>query len=190
MRVVSLFDGIACGMVALQRLGIPVDRYVAYEIEQNAIKVATHNYPMIEEMGDVFAADFTKHEGFDLLIGGSPCTYWSVARGADGRETTASGFGWELFCQYVRALKEVKPKYFLYENNASMSWEIKKCISDALGCAPYEINSADFSAQNRYRLYWTNLPISKWGGTVQHLKTLWIQAQMLSLEISQLMQTQ
>ena len=138
MKVLSLFDGISCGMVALQRAGIKVERYVAYEIEENAIKVSKFNYPEIEHKGDVFKADYSKDKDFDLLIGGSPCTYWSIARarGNNERETKASGLGWELFKQYVRALKEVKPTYFLYENNASMSEEIKDCISEELGCKP------------------------------------------------------
>lgn len=161
MRVLSLFDGISCGMVALERAGIPVERYVAYEIDDDAIKVSKHNYPSIEHKGDVFEAKYIEGE-FDLLIGGSPCTHWSVARGNNGRETTASGIGWELFYQYVRALNEVKPKYFLYENNASMSDEIKNCITEHLGCSPIMINSADFSAQKRERYYWTNIPIKQW----------------------------
>ena len=128
MKVLSLFDGISCGMVALERVGINVERYVAYEIEENAIKVSKDNYPEIEQKGDVFKATYTEGE-FDILIGGSPCTYWSIAKAGDGRETTSSGFGWELFMQYVRALKEVKPKYFLYENNESMSDGIKNEIT-------------------------------------------------------------
>ena len=107
MKVLSLFDGISCGMVALERAGIPVERYVAYEIDENAIKVSNHNYPQIEHKGDVFQAQYNEGE-FDLLIGGSPCTYWSIAQ-KNNRETTSSGFGWELFMQYVRALKEAKP---------------------------------------------------------------------------------
>lgn len=166
MKVLSLFDGISCGMVALKRAGIPVERYVAYEIEENAIKVSKHNYPEIEHKGDVFKAEYNEGE-FDLLIGGSPCTYWSIAKAGNSgekgtRETTASGLGWDLFCQYTRALREVKPKYYLYENNASMSNEIKNCISEELGCDPVEIDSADFSAQHRKRLYWTNIPVEKW----------------------------
>ena len=165
MKVLSLFDGISCGMVALERAGIPVERYVAYEIEESAIKISQHNYPQIEHCGDVFEADFTQYKGFDLLVGGSPCTHWSIARAGGGeksgskRETTASGLGWDLFSQYVRALSEVKPTYFLYENNVSMSDEIKQCISEQLGCKPYQINSADFSAQIRNRYYWTNIPL-------------------------------
>lgn len=156
MNVLSLFDGISCGMVALERAGIHVDRYKAYEIDENAIKISDFNYPQIERGGDVFNAEY--HEGeFDLLIGGSPCTYWSIAQ-TKNRETTSSGLGWELFSQYVRALKECKPKYFLYENNYSMSKEIKNAITKELGVEPICINSALVSAQNRKRLYWTNIP--------------------------------
>ena len=158
MKVLSLFDGISCGMVALERVGINVERYVAYEIEENAIKVSKDNYPEIEQKGDVFKATYTEGE-FDILIGGSPCTYWSIAKAGDGRETTSSGFGWELFMQYVRALKEVKPKYFLYENNESMSDDIKNEITKQLGVEPIMIDSADFSAQIRKRYYWTNIPV-------------------------------
>ena len=161
MKVLSLFDGISCGMVALERAGIPVERYVAYEIDGDAIKVSECNYPQIEHKGDVFDAEYIEGE-FDLLIGGSPCTHWSIARGNAARETVASGIGWELFSQYVRALKTAKPKYFLYENNASMSEEIKECISKELGCKPMLIDSSDFSAQKRQRYYWTNIPVSEW----------------------------
>ena len=158
MRVLSLFDGISCGMVALERAGIPVDRYAAYEIESSAIAISEKNYPQIEHCGDVFKADFTQYKDFDLLIGGSPCTHWSIAQKSTDRETTASGIGWELFSQYVRALKESGCKYFLYENNKSMSAEIKAEITKHLGVEPILINSALLSAQNRQRLYWTNIP--------------------------------
>lgn len=158
MKVLSLFDGIACGHIALDRVGIPVERYVAYEIEPSAMKIALHNYPDIEERGDVFKADFTEFKDFDLLIGGSPCTKWSIAKAGHGRETTSSGIGWDLFSQYVRAWKESGVKYYLYENNASMSKEIRKAISDTFGHEPLEINSALVSAQTRKRLYWTNIP--------------------------------
>lgn len=163
MKVLSLFDGISCGMVALERAGIQVERYVAYEIDEDAINVSKSNYPQIEHKGDVFEAKYIEGE-FDLLIGGSPCTYWSIAiAGNNGekreRETTASGLGWDLFSQYVRALKEAKPKYFLYENNESMSDDIKNEITKHLGVEPIMIDSADFSAQHRKRLYWTNIPI-------------------------------
>lgn len=156
MKVLSLFDGISCGMVALERAGIPVERYVAYEIEQSAIQISKHNYPQIEQCGDVFNADFTQYKGFDLLIGGSPCTFWSIAKG--NRETTPDGIGGQLFMQYVRALKESGCKYFFYENNYSIHNNIKSFISEQLGVQPVMINSALVSAQRRKRCYWTNIP--------------------------------
>lgn len=159
MKVLSLFDGISCGMVALERAGIPVERYVAYEIEEDAIKISKKNYPQIEQCGDVMDADFSKYKDFDLLIGGSPCTHWSIARSRwKDREIKATGIGWDLFSQYVRALKEAKPKYFLYENNYSMSQEIKEQITSELGVNPIFINSNLVSAQDRKRLYWSNIP--------------------------------
>lgn len=160
IKVLSLFDGISCGMVALERAGFKVDEYIAYEIEEDAIKVSKSNYPEIIQKGDVFKADFTEHDNVYLLIGGSPCTYWSIAKASRDRETTSSGFGWELFMQYVRALHEAKPTYFLYENNKSMSDAIKEEITKQLGVEPVMIDSADFSAQSRKRYYWTNIPVS------------------------------
>ena len=153
MKVLSLFDGMACGMIAMQLAGMDVESYDAYEIDKYAIKTAQHNFPMIKEHGDVFGADFTQYEGVDFLIGGSPCTYWSIAQ-TKNRETVASGMGWELFSQYVRALHEAKPKYFIYENNKSMSNAIRESITETFGFEPICINSALVSAQNRQRLYW------------------------------------
>ena len=106
ITVLSLFNGISCGRVALERAGIPVERYVSYEIEEAANAVAKYNYPSDEYLGDVFEGDFTQYQGFDLLIGGSPCTYWSIARGGADREVTCDGMGFKLFMQFVRALNE------------------------------------------------------------------------------------
>lgn len=153
MKVLSLFDGMACGMIAMQLASMEVESYDAYEIDKYATKTAQHNFPMIHEHGDVFAADFTQYEGVDFMVGGSPCTYWSIAQ-TKNRETVASGMGWELFSQYVRALHEAKPKYFIYENNKSMSKQIRVSIDKAFGFEAVLINSALVSAQNRQRLYW------------------------------------
>ena len=153
MKVLSLFDGMACGHIAMMLEDIQIDKYVAFEIDKYAIQTSLHNFPDIEQRGNVFEADFTEFEGFDWLIGGSPCTYWSIAQ-KNNRETEASGLGWELFCQYVRALKEAKPKFFIYENNKSMSKAIRESITEAFGFEPVCINSALVSAQNRQRLYW------------------------------------
>lgn len=156
MKVLSLFDGMACGMLAMLSAGVEVERYVAYEIDKYAVQTSTHNFPIVEHKGDVFTADFTEYQGFDWLVGGSPCTYWSIAQ-TKNRETTASGLGWELFSQYVRALHEAKPKYFIYENNKSMSKSIRQSITEAFGFEPICINSALVSAQNRQRLYWVGI---------------------------------
>ena len=153
LRILSLFDGMACGMLAFKKVGATISEYIAYEIDKYAIETATHNFPMIKQCGNVFEADFTQYKNIDYLIGGSPCTYWSIAQ-KNNRETEASGLGWELFSQYVKALQEVKPKFFIYENNKSMSKEIRKSISEAFGFEPICINSALVSAQNRNRLYW------------------------------------
>lgn len=153
VKILSLFDGMACGMLAMQKAGVEVDEYIAYEIDKYAVQTATHNFPMIKECGDVFKADFTQYKDIDYIVGGSPCTYWSIAQ-KNNRETEASGLGWELFSQYVRALKEVKPKFFIYENNKSMSNAIRESITKTFGFEPICINSALVSAQNRQRLYW------------------------------------
>lgn len=153
MNILSLFDGMACGMLAMQKAGVKVDTYTAYEIDKYAIQTATHNFPMIKECGDIFSADFTQYKDIDYIIGGSPCTYWSIAQ-KNNRETEASGLGWELFSQYVRALNAVKPKFFIYENNKSMSSAIRESITKTFGFEPICINSALVSAQNRNRLYW------------------------------------
>lgn len=153
LNILSLFDGMACGMLAMQKAGVKVDTYTAYEIDKYAIQTATHNFPMIKECGDIFSADFTQYKDIDYIIGGSPCTYWSIAQ-KNNRETEASGLGWELFSQYVRALNAVKPKFFIYENNKSMSSAIRESITKTFGFEPICINSALVSAQNRNRLYW------------------------------------
>ena len=156
MKVLSLFDGISCGMVALERAGINVERYDAFEIDKYAIKVSDKNYPQIVHHGDVFGGNFADFKGYDLLLGGSPCTYWSIAK--NGRETTPDGIGGKLFMEFVRALQESECRYFLYENNNSIHQNIKDFISEQLGVQPIMINSALVSAQQRRRCYWTNIP--------------------------------
>ncbi|MCM1222402.1 MAG: DNA cytosine methyltransferase [Lachnospiraceae bacterium] len=156
MKVLSLFDGISCGRLALERADFSVEKYDAFEIDKYAISVSANNFPDIIQHGDVFNGDFTQFKGYDLLLGGSPCTYWSVAK--KGRETTADGKGFRLFLQYVRALEESNCKYFVYENNHSIHKNIKNAISEKFGVKPIMINSALVSAQQRKRCYWTNIP--------------------------------
>lgn len=140
-------------MIALRKANIPVESYDAYEIDKYAIKVSEHNFPEIKQHGDVFNADFSQYNGIDILMGGSPCTYWSIAQ-RKNRETESSGLGWNLFQQYIKALKETKPKYFIYENNYSMSKSIRDSIDKSFGIESIMINSALVSAQQRKRLYW------------------------------------
>ena len=155
MNVLSLFDGISCGRLALERAGIPVDRYVAYEIEPNAIKVSKANWDDIEHYGDVTVADFSQYKGFDVIIGGFPCQDLSInKKDREGLEGKRSGLFWHL----VRAIKEVNPKYFLVENNYKMPKKDQDIITKTLGVEPILIYSGKVSAQSRYRLYWTNIP--------------------------------
>ncbi len=154
MNVLSLFDGISCGRVALNRAGVKVNRYVAYEIDENAIKVSKNNYPDIEHKGDVIKADFTEFKGFDLILAGFPCQDLSInTKDRKGLRGERSGLFWEL----VRAIEEVKPRYFLVENNYKMPKEDEAIITEVLGVKPIMINSALLSGQTRKRLYWTNI---------------------------------
>ena len=131
MRVLSLFDGISCGRLALERAGIPVEVYYASEIDKYAIKVSEKNYPDIIRLGDVREIDFSRFIGkIDLIIGGSPCQDLSIAKkNRQGLEGEKSG----LFWKFVEAVKTIKPKYFMLENVASMSNENKQIITDTLG---------------------------------------------------------
>ncbi len=154
MRILSLFDGICCGHLALERAGIKIDSYDAYEIEKNAIKATQTNFPDVVHHGDVTKEDFTKYKDkIDLLIGGSPCQGFSFS----GKMLNFSDPRSKLFFEYVRALKEAEPKYFLLEN-VVMKKEYEEIITSYLGVKPIEINSSLVSAQNRRRLYWTNIP--------------------------------
>jgi DNA-cytosine methyltransferase len=153
IKVLSLFDGISCGMVALERAGIKVDEYYASEIDKYAIKVSEKNYPNIKRIGDVTKVKGADLPKIDLLVGGSPCQGFSFA----GKQLNFNDERSKLFFEYVRLLKETKPKYFLLEN-VKMKKEYQDVISKFLGVEPIEINSALVSAQNRKRLYWTNIP--------------------------------
>lgn len=173
MNVLSLFDGMSCGRLALERAGFPVTNYFASEIDKYAIQVAKANFPDTIHIGDV--TKIKTHEGhinyfddaplvsdlrkvrqtkIDLLIGGSPCQGFSFA----GKQLNFDDPRSKLFFEFVRLLKALKPKYFLLEN-VNMKKEYQDVISDLLGCKPVDINSNRVSAQNRRRLYWTNIPV-------------------------------
>jgi DNA (cytosine-5)-methyltransferase 3A len=152
INVLSLFDGMSCGRIALDRVGIEVENYYASEIDKYAIQISNKNYPNIIQIGDVTQIKSSDLPHIDLLIGGSPCQSFSVAgdnTGFDGK----SGLFWE----YVRLLYDINPKYFLLEN-VIMKKEWEDIITEALGVEPIKINSSCFTAQNRKRLYWTNIP--------------------------------
>lgn len=155
MNALSLFDGISCGQLALQRAGIRVDKYFASEINKYAIQVTQENFPDTIQLGDVTKWRTWGLPKIDLLLGGSPCQGFSFA----GKQLNFDDPRSKLFFEFVKVLKEVKPKYFLLEN-VKMKQEYQDVISDELGVQPIEINSSLVSAQNRIRLYWTNIPVS------------------------------
>lgn len=163
MIVLSLFDGMSCGQIALNQLGLEVEKYFASEIKPHAIKCTQHNFPDTIQIGDVCKISYkdgiltTENGSFevgkiDLLIGGSPCQGFSRA----GKELNFSDERSKLFFEYARILKEVNPTYFLLEN-VVMRKEYSDVITDILGVTPIMINSALVSAQERKRLYWTNI---------------------------------
>lgn len=154
MNVLSLFDGMACGRIALERCGYNVTNYFASEIDKYAMKVAKANYPDIQHLGDVRSVITDDLPDIDLLIGGSPCQGFSFA----GRHLNFEDQRSRLFFEYVRILEETQPRYFLLEN-VRMSKESERVISEFLDCEPITINSNLVSAQNRHRLYWTNIPV-------------------------------
>jgi DNA (cytosine-5)-methyltransferase 3A len=154
MNVLSLFDGISCCRVALDRAGIEVKNYYASEIEKNAMKVSAKNYPSIVQVGSVVLIHEVP-EPIDLLVGGSPCQDLSIAKkGRKGLDGDRSGLFWE----YVRLLKDLKPKWFILENVASMPKADKDIITREMGVEPILINASLVSAQCRKRLFWTNIP--------------------------------
>tara|TARA_R110001583_G_scaffold191986_2_gene357950 strand:- start:3 stop:1199 length:1197 start_codon:yes stop_codon:yes gene_type:complete len=153
MNVLSLFDGMSCGRIALDRLNIPVTSYYAAEIDKYATQVSEANYPDIIRLGDVCGVKAEDLEPIDLLIAGSPCQGFSFA----GKQLAFDDPRSALFFEFVRLLKECKPKYFLLEN-VRMKKEFLDIISEQVGCEPIMINSALVSAQNRVRFYWTNIP--------------------------------
>lgn len=181
MNVLSLFDGMSCGQQALERAGIKVENYFASEIDKYAIQVTMANYPNTNQLGSVINVDGYSLPKIDILIGGSPCQSFSFAGKRKGMSTKdeqeiltlehylelkAEGFEFEgqsyLFWEYMRLLNEVKPKYFLLEN-VMMGEKWEKILSRAIGVKPIMINSSLVSAQNRQRLYWTNIGLEPQG---------------------------
>jgi len=153
MNVLSLFDGMSCGQIALNRLGIKYDNYYAAEIDKYAIEVTKKNFPNTIHLGDVTKVKAADLEPIDLLMGGSPCQGFSFA----GKQLNFDDPRSALFFEFVRLLKECKPQYFLLEN-VRMKKIYQDVITEHLGVEPIMINSSLLSAQSRHRLYWTNIP--------------------------------
>ena len=154
MNVLSLFDGISCGQIALNRANIPYDNYYASEIKPHAIKCTLDNYPNTIQLGDILNLKGSDLPKIDLFIGGSPCKGISrLNKNQEGLEHSES----RLFWEYIRLLDEVKPKYYLLENTHGNK-EATNTITETLGVTPISINSKLVSAQNRPRYYWTNIP--------------------------------
>ena len=152
MRVLSLFDGMACGYEALQRAWIQIEKYYASEIDKYAIQIAMKNHPDIIQVGDVTKLKGEAFKDVDMIIGWSPCQGFSMAWKMLNFNDPRS----KLFFEFVRLVKEIKPKYFLLEN-VKMKKEFQEVITEYLWVKPIEINSTLVSAQNRKRLYWTNI---------------------------------
>lgn len=167
MNVLSLFDGISCGYIALERAGIKVNNYYASEIKKSAIKCAKANYPDIIHIGDVAKVSYKDNKLYtekgiyettiDLLIGGSPCQDFSPLKWINWESKGLKGDKSKLFYEYLRILKEVKPTYFLLEN-VKMKKVSEKELTDFLGVPALHINSSLVSYQNRPRIYWSNIP--------------------------------
>lgn len=154
--VLSLFDGMSCGQIALNRVGIEYDNYFASEIDKHAIKVTQTNYPKTIQLGDVTKVKASDLPKIDLLIGGSPCQGFSFS----GKQLNFEDPRSKLFFEFVRLVKECKPKYWLLEN-VVMKKEYEQVISEYLGVGPVKINSSLLTAQNRVRLYWANFNIKQ-----------------------------
>jgi DNA (cytosine-5)-methyltransferase 3A len=154
MNILSLFDGISCGQIALNRANIPYDNYYASEIKPHAIKCTLDNYPNTIQLGDILNLKGSDLPKIDLFIGGSPCKGISrLNKNQEGLEHSES----RLFWEYIRLFDEVKPKYYLLENTHGNK-EATNTITETLGIKPISINSKLVSAQNRPRYYWTNIP--------------------------------
>jgi DNA (cytosine-5)-methyltransferase 3A len=153
LKVLSLFDGISMTLASLKKLNTPVEIYDAFEIDKYAIQISKKNHPEINHHGSVIGVDFTKFEGYDLLVGGFPCQPYSAAGKQHGFEDPRG----KLFFDLIRALQQVNPKYFLFEN-VVMKKEYSDKISELIGVTPIMIDAAKVSGQTRKRLYWTNIP--------------------------------
>ena len=153
MNVLSCFDGMSCGQIALEKSGIDVDTYYASEIDKYAVEVTQYRYPNTVQIGDIANVKGSDLPQIDLLIGGSPCQGFSLA----GKQLNFNDPRSKLFFEFIRLLEECKPTYFLLEN-VKMKSSYETIITNYIKVLPIKINSSLLSAQNRVRLYWTNIP--------------------------------
>ena len=156
INVLSLFDGLSAGQIALNQCGIKYDNYFASEIDKYAISVTQDNYPNTKQLGNVLDINYDELPKIDLLIGGSPCQGFSLA----GKQLNFDDERSKLFFEFVKAKNKLNPKYFLLEN-VNMRQEWQDIISEYLGVKPIKLNSGETTAQNRIRLYWTNIPLTE-----------------------------
>lgn len=163
MTVLSLFDGISCGQLALKKAGIKITNYYASEVDRHTIENTQKHFPDTIQLGDVTQVSSSKLPKIDLLLGGSPCQSFSKCGDGSGFEGSSG-----LFFEYVRLLKETKPRYFLFEN-VKMKNEWRDIITEYLKVDPILINSNKYSAQNRTRYYWTNIPLNNINSSVSHI---------------------
>lgn len=156
MNVLSLFDGMSCGQIALERVGIKVNNYFASEIDKYAIQITQKNYPNTIQLGDITKIKYSGNHKIDLLMGGTPCQGFSLAGEGLNFDDPRS----KLFFEFLRLKNEVNPKYFFLEN-VKMKKDSENIISRYLGVEPIEVNSANYGAQRRRRLFWTNIPFTE-----------------------------
>ena len=159
LKVLSLCGGIETGLLALQELGIPVAEYHTYEILPEAIAVSQHHFPWIVHHGDLIGEDFTKYKGFDLILNGFCCQSLSRARIEDKNVNSGLKGKSGIFYETLRAMEEIQPKWFLFENVIPSSEEDLLEMNKKVGIDAQLINSNRFCAQDRERYYWTNIPI-------------------------------
>lgn len=179
MKVLSLFDGMSCGQIALKELGIVPEVYYACEIDKHAIAQTLYNFPNTVQLGSVTDLDARKLGHIDMLIGGSPCTNFSLAGRRNGMNTKTNeeiytlerylelknaGFEFDgesfLFWEYMRILgelRETNPDIIFFLENVEMGKKWEAVLTNAIGIKGVHINSALVSAQNRRRIYWTNI---------------------------------
>lgn len=160
LKVLSICGGLETGLLALKELGTSVDEYHTFEIYDPAIKLSQQHFPEIVHHGDVIGADFSQFKGFDLVMAGTCCQSLSVVRQENDKVCSGLNGKSGIFFEYARAVREIKPKWFLLENVIPKNKADQNIITENLGGqVPWLINSNLFSAQDRERLYWTNIPI-------------------------------